>query len=172
MSLSERQAAGLPRLATIASSSRPTRGPDREVSATGAQTLAGEIVDHGKDAEALGIAQLVMQKVERPALVRSLRQGERRTGIECPLAAAATTNLQPLLGIEPAQLLIGSAAGRRAAAGCAAGDTRSAGEWRRSREVGRGSHRHPLAGCGSAPSCGPPSASHARRWLTPRTPRR
>src|SRR6201982_1449957 len=46
------------------------------------------------------------QKVERPALVRSLRQGQRRTAAESPLAAAAAAHLQPLLGIEPAQFLV------------------------------------------------------------------
>ena len=70
------------------------------------QTFPGEVVDDGEDAEAPAVAQLVMQKIERPALVRTLRQGQRRPSPERSLAAAATANLQPFLGIEPAQLLM------------------------------------------------------------------
>jgi hypothetical protein len=38
------------------------------------QALTGKIIDHGQDAEAAAVAELVMQEIERPALVRSLRQ--------------------------------------------------------------------------------------------------
>jgi len=70
------------------------------------QAFTGEVVDDDEDAEAPAVAQLVMQKIERPALVRTLRQGQRRRCPEHSLAAAATANLQPFLGIEPAQLLM------------------------------------------------------------------
>src|SRR5205814_9448389 len=51
-------------------------------------------------------AQLVMQKVERPALVGTLRHGQRCPGAERPLATAATADLKPFLDIEAAQLLV------------------------------------------------------------------
>jgi hypothetical protein len=49
---------------------------------------------------------LVVQKIERPALVRTLRQHQRRPGAECPLTSPAAANLKPLLGIKPAQLFV------------------------------------------------------------------
>jgi hypothetical protein len=70
------------------------------------QALASEIVDDGEDAEASAIAQLVVQKIERPALVRPLRQSQRRTGTQRPLAAAAAADLKPLFGIEPTQFFV------------------------------------------------------------------
>src|SRR5207248_5692223 len=97
--LSETQMGGLPRRVTIASSSRPTRRPESEVSAT-APDIAGEVVDDGEDAEAPAIAQLVMQKVERPALVGTLRQGQRCPGAERPPPSRLGVLTRAIRGIE------------------------------------------------------------------------
>src|SRR5437660_4210120 len=91
--LSETQATGLPRTAMIASSSRPTRRPENEGVRYQRQTLASEVVDDGDDAKPPAVAQLIGQKIQRPALVRALRHGQRRPGAERSLAAAAPANL-------------------------------------------------------------------------------
>src|SRR5690349_957104 len=102
--LSETQATGLPRSATIASSSRPTRSPESEVSGDQRQALPGEVVEDGKDAKPPAVAQLIMQEIQRPALVR-VRQCQRRSRAQRSLAAAATADLKTFLGIQLAQLL-------------------------------------------------------------------
>ena len=61
--------------------------------------LAGEIVDYGENAKSPSVAQLAVHKIERSALVRPLWQGERRPVAERSLAAAATADLQPFLGV-------------------------------------------------------------------------
>ena len=70
------------------------------------QALPAEIVDDREDAEAPAIAQLVVQKIERPALVGGLWHGKRHPCAERAFPATTTANLQPLLGVEPAQLLV------------------------------------------------------------------
>jgi hypothetical protein len=95
--LSETHSSGL-----LRSAMKPgQRGVGRQ-----AQAFAREVVDHSEDAEAAAVAQCVAEKIERPALVRSLRHGQRCPGAERPLAAAATLDLEALLGIEPPQLLV------------------------------------------------------------------
>ena len=44
-----------------------------------------------------------MQEIQRPTLVRALRQRQRRSRAQRSLAAAATTDLKAFLGIKPAQ---------------------------------------------------------------------
>src|SRR5215472_9526400 len=70
------------------------------------QTLAGEIVDDGENAEVPAVTELVVQKIHRPARVWALWQGQRCPGAEGPLATAATANLKPFLGVDPTQLLV------------------------------------------------------------------
>src|ERR1700737_2353032 len=69
------------------------------------QAFAGEVVDDGEDAKPPAVAQLIMQEIQRPVLVWALRSF---SGARVPraLAAAATANLEPFLGIEPAQFLV------------------------------------------------------------------
>ncbi len=55
-----------------------------------AQALAGEVVDHRQDTEASTVGERVADEVERPALVRPLRQGDRCPGAKRALASAAT----------------------------------------------------------------------------------
>ncbi len=81
---------GLPRSNTSRSSSRATRVPESEVSATSAKALAGAIID-GEDAEAAAIGELIRHEVERPAVVRRHRHRHRRQGPDRPLAAATAT---------------------------------------------------------------------------------
>ena len=99
------------------------------------QAFAGEVVDDGEDAKAPAVAQLVMQKVERPALVGTLRHGQRCPGAERPLATAATADLKPFLDIEAAQLLV-IQHDALAPQQDAAADSRSAAERRQSRATG------------------------------------
>src|SRR5262245_66275319 len=47
-----------------------------------------------------------MQKIHRPALIWTPRQGQRCPGAERPLATAATANLKPFLGVDATQLLM------------------------------------------------------------------
>ena len=68
--LSETQVRGLPRTAMIASSSRATRRAGDRGIRNQRQALAGEVVDHGEDAEPPAIGERVRDEVERPALVR------------------------------------------------------------------------------------------------------
>jgi hypothetical protein len=103
--LSETQAAGLPRSAIIASSLAPDPQAGQRGIGHQGQALAGEIVDDGENAEAPSVAELVMHKIHRPALVWALWQRQRCPGAERPLATAATANLKPFLGVDPRQLL-------------------------------------------------------------------
>ena len=98
-------------------SGRPRRAPDRVQLARDPlagqrrvrhqrQALAAEVVDHAQDPEPATVGQRVGREVQRPALVRAVRQRHRRPRAERPLAPAAATHLQPLLAIEPPQLLV------------------------------------------------------------------
>jgi hypothetical protein len=71
-----------------------------------AQALAGEVVDHRQDTEAAAVGECVADEVERPALVRPLRQSNRRPCAKGALTAAAAADVKPLLGIEPPQPLV------------------------------------------------------------------
>src|SRR5256886_4951032 len=70
------------------------------------QALARKIVDDGEDAETATVAQRVAQKIERPALVWSLRHQQRCPGAERPFATATTADLETLRGIKTPQLLV------------------------------------------------------------------
>ena len=70
------------------------------------QALTGEVIDHRQNAEAPALDQRVRDEVQGPALVRPLRQGHRRAGAQSPLPAAPLPDHQPLLAIEPVELLV------------------------------------------------------------------
>jgi hypothetical protein len=50
------------------------------------QAFAGEVVEGGEDAKPPAIAQLIMQEIQRPAVVRTLRQCQRANGTLLPSA--------------------------------------------------------------------------------------
>jgi hypothetical protein len=81
------------------SSSRATRRPEIEVSAT-SQAFSGAVVDHRQDTEAPTVGQLVGDEVQAPALVGPYRRRDRPPGSHRPLAAAAPAHGQPLLAVE------------------------------------------------------------------------
>ena len=64
---------GRPRRPTMPLSSRATRSPEIDVSATSGQALARAVVDDRQDAEAPPVDHLVRDEVEAPALVRLQR---------------------------------------------------------------------------------------------------
>ena len=76
---------------------RATRMPVIEVSGTSAR--AG--VDHGQDAHAATVDELIGDEVERPAVVRPLRNQHRRPRAQSPLAAAPPADHEAHLAIEP-----------------------------------------------------------------------
>ena len=59
-----------------------------------------------KDAEAPPVGHRIAQEIQRPALVRSLRQRHRSPRAQGSLAAATAADLKALLGIKPPQLLV------------------------------------------------------------------
>ena len=77
--------AGLPRVAMSASSSRATRSPESDVSATRREAFAGAVVDHGQDPEAAAVGEVIGDEVERPALVR--RHAGSPSAPSCPSPA-------------------------------------------------------------------------------------
>ena len=91
----------------ISRSSSPGH-PDARERGIGHQskTLAGAIVDHGQDAEASAVGELIGDEVERPALVRSLRHCHRRPRPDRPFAAATATHREPLFAVEAEQFLV------------------------------------------------------------------
>ena len=58
----------------------------------GSQTFSAEVVDHIQDTEPAATGQAVRHEVERPPLVRSLRDRHGRLGAQCTLASAPFTN--------------------------------------------------------------------------------
>jgi hypothetical protein len=70
------------------------------------QALAGEVIDHGEDAEPPAVGEGIRDEVERPALVRRCWQFNGPTCAERPLAAAASAHLKLLLAVEPPELLL------------------------------------------------------------------
>jgi hypothetical protein len=89
----------------MALSSRTTRRPGNEV-CDQRQAFATEVIDHREDAEAAAIGKSIRQEVEAPALVRPLRDRQRRPRTPRRLAPAAPAHLQPFLAIEAAELLV------------------------------------------------------------------
>lgn len=88
------------------SSSRATRLPDSEVSATQRQALAHEVIDDGENAEAAAIAEGVGNEVKRPAAVRARRRCDRCARTKSPLAAAAPANDELFFPVDPVQFLV------------------------------------------------------------------
>src|SRR5262249_55213807 len=70
------------------------------------QTLAREVVDDRQNAKAAAVIQCVRCEVEAPTLIGALGDCDWRPRAESPLAARAPAHLQPLLAVEPAQLLV------------------------------------------------------------------
>jgi hypothetical protein len=101
--LSETQLCGRSQRTMRASSSRTTR--PRRIGHQ-AQALPGVVVDHRQDPEPSSIGQCVADEVERPALVRALWQRHLCPCAQGPLASTTAANLQPLLDVEPPQLLV------------------------------------------------------------------
>lgn len=94
---------GLPRSITSRSSTRATRVPESEVSAT---SLAGAIIDEGGDTESTAIGELIRYEVKRPAAVRRHRHHRRRPGPDRPLAPATAAHRKPLFPVEPERFLV------------------------------------------------------------------
>src|SRR4030081_1561771 len=70
-----------------------------------AKALPGEVVDQGQDTEAPAADQRVHHEVERPTQVLILRDRYRRPGAQGPFAATTLAHRQPLLLVEPIELL-------------------------------------------------------------------
>jgi hypothetical protein len=64
------------------------------------QALARDIVDNVQHPNSPAAGQLVMDKVEAPALVRQSNHRRSRARADSPLAPFATTNRQPLFAVE------------------------------------------------------------------------
>src|SRR5579863_3579101 len=75
------------------------RGVDYE-----GEAFPGEVIDHSEDAEAAAAYQRVSHE-ERPAKIAILRDSHRRSGTDSPLATATLAPRQPLLSVEPIELL-------------------------------------------------------------------
>lgn len=71
-----------------------------------AHALPAVVIDHGKDPEPAPAGEGIGHEVEAPALVRPLRHRHRRSCAQSPLAPATAAHLQPLLAIEPPELLV------------------------------------------------------------------
>jgi hypothetical protein len=69
--LSETIVLGFPRLAMRQFSSRASRVPDRDVSATRHRHSTGEVVDDGQDPKAATVGEGIADEVQAPALVWS-----------------------------------------------------------------------------------------------------
>ena len=70
------------------------------------QALSGEVIDQGQNAKATAAHQRVGHEVERPAQIAILRDRHRRPRAKCPFATTAPANAQPLLLVEPVELLV------------------------------------------------------------------
>lgn len=92
--------------------------PERDLVQLAADTLAGQrVVDHGckalsaevventENAKAPAVDQSIRDEVQAPALVRSLRDCHRRSGSQGSFATATLAHGQPLLPVEPIELL-------------------------------------------------------------------
>ncbi len=122
--------AARPRSSAIRSSSRPTRTPESDVSTTRARSthasIAGKVVHDRQHPKAASAVQGVRHEVERPALVRRLRQGHRRSRAQRSLPAAPLADTKLLLAIEPEQPLVVQPRCPPAPAGYAAAGSRTA----------------------------------------------
>lgn len=94
--LSDTHCAGRPRLAISASSSRITRPPDSEVSATRHRLsrVWSSTTDRMRKRRPSIRDQGVVNELHRPALIGPLCCEQRHTHRRCPFAADATADLQ------------------------------------------------------------------------------
>src|SRR4029077_13817951 len=127
-----------------------------------AEALPGKVVDHSQDPETAAISHNIADEVHGPALVRPPGDRHRGSAAERPLAPTTPTHLEPLLGIEPAELLVYSAGRLPDGAEYVGAGNRTAGGWQPTPAAGRGSHYRQAAGCGSESSRDPP-----RSFCTP-----
>lgn len=104
---------GLPRRPMMVLSSRATLAPEIDVSAISPKHSLLKS-DHTQDAEAPATDEAVRDEVQRPALVRPLRDRHRRTRAQRPLAATTAAHPQAFLAVDAKQLLV---VGRHAFAG-------------------------------------------------------
>lgn len=88
----------------LAKFSHHTQGGERGVDDQ-AEALPGEVIDQGQDAEAPAAGERVHHEVERPAQVLILRDRHRRPRAQRPFTATTLAHRQPLLVVEPVQLL-------------------------------------------------------------------
>ena len=70
------------------------------------QAFAGEVINHDQHAETASISQYVGDEVQAPALVRPLRQRHRSPRSKSTFPPGPPPHHQPLLAIEPEQLLV------------------------------------------------------------------
>src|SRR3954468_15838770 len=65
------------------------------------QALAGAVIDHNQNAQPPPVNELIGDKVDRPAVIRQLRNRHRRARPKCTFAAAAPANHKAFLTIKP-----------------------------------------------------------------------
>jgi hypothetical protein len=70
------------------------------------QALARAIVDHDEDTQAAAIDELIGSEVERPAVIRPLRNRQGRACAQGPLAAGPPAHHEAFLAIDPKQPLV------------------------------------------------------------------
>lgn len=70
------------------------------------QAFPHVVIDHAQDTEAPTADQAVGDEVERPALVRTIRQHLRSARAQRPFPAATATYPQALLAVDAQQLLV------------------------------------------------------------------
>src|ERR1041384_1473605 len=104
--LSETHLAGRPRWAMMISSSRTTRRPGSEVSAISVRHSRVKSSTTAMIRKRRPSTKGIRQKVQAPALVRSLRDRKRRPRAERPLASTTPAHLQSLLAVEASELLV------------------------------------------------------------------
>ena len=70
------------------------------------EAFAGEVVDYREHPEPAPVGQRVGDKIQRPALVRRLRQRHWRPRPQCSFPAAPLAHPELLLAVEPEQPLV------------------------------------------------------------------
>ena len=171
--LSETHIAGRPRAAMRASSSRATRSPGSEVSATSARHSRVKSSTIARMRNRRPSAERIRQEVQAPALIGTLRQRHRRSCAQRTLAAAAPAHLQPFLAVEPAELLVVHDDAFAAEQDVQPPIAEPPAKWRPARAAAPAPPHRPAGCCDSGPMCDPLRAlEHARRSLTSNATRR
>jgi hypothetical protein len=80
--------------------------PEIEVSGNQRQAFASAVVDHDQDAQTAAVDELIGDKIQRPAVVRPLRDQHRCPCAQGPLTTAAAADHKALLAIEPEQAFV------------------------------------------------------------------